>query len=268
MSSRRERWMRRLIPNAVYHQHRYAQQLDASVPDGARWLDIGAGTRLHGGWEGPSQETLAGRASVLIGCDFVTEHLRENPFLDGALAADAGSLPFADGSFDVVTANMVLEHLDNPVRVFSEVRRVLAPGGRFIFVTPNLAHPVVYAFSTLLSRKRRKRIAQILENREDEHIFMTHYLANTPRRVRELAASSGLEAEIAEPFWSWPLTYRKAWPLFLAECGMIAVSRGPLRRFASNLVGVLRRPAASLPPSSNFTAHSIPAKGRILDPVK
>ena len=45
--------------------------------------------------------------------------------------------PFAAGSFDVVASAWVLEHLDHPGLVFSEVRRVLVKGGRFVFVTPN-----------------------------------------------------------------------------------------------------------------------------------
>ena len=45
--------------------------------------------------------------------------------------------PFAGGSFDVVASAWVLEHLDHPGLVFSEVRRVLVPGGHFVFLTPN-----------------------------------------------------------------------------------------------------------------------------------
>ena len=41
-------------------------------------------------------------------------------------------LPFADGSFDLVWAWDVLEHLRRPQEVRNEVRRVLAPGGRFV----------------------------------------------------------------------------------------------------------------------------------------
>jgi SAM-dependent methyltransferase len=38
-------------------------------------------------------------------------------------------LPFTAGSFDVVVANTVMEHLNEPVRALREMRRVLAPGG-------------------------------------------------------------------------------------------------------------------------------------------
>src|SRR6059058_600083 len=38
------------------------------------------------------------------------------------------ALPFEDGSFDVVVAGELLEHLRDPRRVFSEVLRVVRPG--------------------------------------------------------------------------------------------------------------------------------------------
>lgn len=38
-------------------------------------------------------------------------------------------LPFADGTFDVVVAHFVLEHVSDPARCLREMKRVLAPGG-------------------------------------------------------------------------------------------------------------------------------------------
>lgn len=49
-------------------------------------------------------------------------------------------LPFDDGSFDVVVAGEVLEHLVDPTFVVGEVYRVLAPEGVFIGSVPNSFH--------------------------------------------------------------------------------------------------------------------------------
>jgi len=43
--------------------------------------------------------------------------------------ADVYRLPFPDGSFDVVHAHQVLQHLIDPVAALVEMRRVCAPGG-------------------------------------------------------------------------------------------------------------------------------------------
>lgn len=49
--------------------------------------------------------------------------------------ADAESLPFADGTFDLVVANQLLPWLPEPGRMFSQVARVLRKGGVFAFAT-------------------------------------------------------------------------------------------------------------------------------------
>lgn len=45
----------------------------------------------------------------------------------------AERLPFADGSFDAVLATLVLCTVQDPATALAEVRRVLAPGGLFVF---------------------------------------------------------------------------------------------------------------------------------------
>lgn len=52
--------------------------------------------------------------------------------------ADALRLPFADGSFDAVLCNQVLEHVPAPATLFAEVTRVLRPGGVLLLTTPQV----------------------------------------------------------------------------------------------------------------------------------
>ena len=52
-----------------------------------------------------------------------------------AVCADMERLPFADRSFDMVWSNLALDWLDTPQEVFVESRRVLRPGGVFMFST-------------------------------------------------------------------------------------------------------------------------------------
>ncbi|HTX08262.1 MAG TPA: class I SAM-dependent methyltransferase [Solirubrobacteraceae bacterium] len=47
--------------------------------------------------------------------------------------ADAESLPFPDGSFDLVLGHAVLHHLPDLERAFAEFHRVLEPGGWIVF---------------------------------------------------------------------------------------------------------------------------------------
>lgn len=45
---------------------------------------------------------------------------------------------FPSGHFDVVTLCHVIEHVHDPIQLLAECRRVLAPGGELIVMTPNL----------------------------------------------------------------------------------------------------------------------------------
>lgn len=50
------------------------------------------------------------------------------------IEATAESLPFPDASFDTVVSTLVLCTVPSPNAVIREVRRVLRPGGRFLFI--------------------------------------------------------------------------------------------------------------------------------------
>jgi|SRR5579859_259920 len=50
-------------------------------------------------------------------------------------------LPFAEGSFDIITSYDVFEHVHDLDRVFDECMRVLKPGGRLLAIFPPFYHP-------------------------------------------------------------------------------------------------------------------------------
>ncbi|TMM50473.1 class I SAM-dependent methyltransferase [Qipengyuania marisflavi] len=48
--------------------------------------------------------------------------------------ASGEAIPFADGSFDTVLCTYTLCSVDDPAQVLSEMRRILKPGGRLLFL--------------------------------------------------------------------------------------------------------------------------------------
>lgn len=104
------------------------------------------------------------------------------------------ALPFPAESFDLVIALWVLEHLSQPERVLAEVRRVLAPGGHFLFLTPNARHPLILAnrLNWAFPAVQRLLIPR-LYGRAEADTFRVHYRANTLERLRPLAAAHGFE---------------------------------------------------------------------------
>jgi ubiquinone/menaquinone biosynthesis C-methylase UbiE len=106
----------------------------AGVRPGDRALDLGCG-------EGRFTEELARAGAVPVGVDVAQAALdrarAKHPSLDFRLAPIDGPLPLDDGSFDVVWASEVIEHVADTARWLSEVRRVLVPGGRLLVTTPS-----------------------------------------------------------------------------------------------------------------------------------
>jgi len=51
------------------------------------------------------------------------------------VVSDGCTLPFADGSFDLVTSNLAMQWVPDPMLMMQEMRRVLAPGGLILFST-------------------------------------------------------------------------------------------------------------------------------------
>jgi SAM-dependent methyltransferase len=132
-----------------------------------------------------------------------------------AVVRDVSNLPPDwSGRFDVVFARYLFEHLEKPDAVLSEIHRVLAPGGRVIFLTPNRWHYVslVARFTPLwFHRWFNTRI----RGKADDETFPTYYRLNSVRAIRCAFAKAGfMERKIIrrEPppaylLWSAPAFY-------------------------------------------------------------
>ena len=59
---------------------------------------------------------------------------------------DAALLPFADGSFSLVTCSAAFHHFEDPARILGEMMRVCRPGGRIVVsdVTPDADKALAY----------------------------------------------------------------------------------------------------------------------------
>jgi len=57
------------------------------------------------------------------------------------LAAAGESLPFIEGSFDIVVCDNVVDHAESPRDIVAEIARVLKPSG-LLYFTVNVHHPV------------------------------------------------------------------------------------------------------------------------------
>ena len=67
------------------------------------------------------------------------------------VCADAFQLPFRNASLDMVFSNLMLQWCDPPDAVFAEIRRVLKPGGVFLFASfgPDTLHELREAWAAV-----------------------------------------------------------------------------------------------------------------------
>src|ERR671934_2870931 len=108
-------------------------QLGRLAP-GERVLDLGSGA----GTDSLVAAQMVGEQGHVTGIDMTPEMLakaRAAAIEMGAanvefVESEAEQLPFADGSFDVVISNGVIDLIPDKDAVFAEIFRVLAPGGR------------------------------------------------------------------------------------------------------------------------------------------
>jgi ubiquinone/menaquinone biosynthesis C-methylase UbiE len=90
---------------------------------------------------GPGHITamMADTGATVTGVDLVPAMIetarRLHPGIE-FIEANAEQLPFADDAFDVVLVNFAIHHFARPDVVCTEIRRVLKPGGQFVFAGP------------------------------------------------------------------------------------------------------------------------------------
>jgi ubiquinone/menaquinone biosynthesis C-methylase UbiE len=73
--------------------------------------------------------------------DYLDETVRRRGLMARLVQAEAESMPFPNSSFDVVVAVHVLCSVRDQPRALAEIRRVLRPGGEFLFLEHVSAPP-------------------------------------------------------------------------------------------------------------------------------
>jgi SAM-dependent methyltransferase len=137
--------VRNRISRAIGAFNRSAELHDLYDPDGARVLDYGCGegrfsfelldrgaVHVTGFDISNTRIEAAQRRAVALGVDDRTRFL----------VADAHDTGLPGGSFDLIIGGDILHHLDIE-RAALELRRLLAPGGRALFVEPLVHHPLL-----------------------------------------------------------------------------------------------------------------------------
>ena len=152
MTRRLRKW---LLPGHKWSQELYGNALLESMGPGARWLDAGCGHRILAGGLEELECAVVSKAALAVGADVSREGLDQHQLLRKRVCATLEQIPFSDGSFDLISCNMVLEHIAQPAAVFGEFARLLRPNGLLVIHTTNLAN-----YATLLMQCLKKALPQ------------------------------------------------------------------------------------------------------------
>jgi SAM-dependent methyltransferase len=164
----------------------YAELVRRRLKPGDQVLDLGCG-------RGGLVEQLSHPERQIVGVDPDLVSLQEHRLDIPRAAAYSQRLPFAEASFDLIFCSWLLEHLDRPSQTLQAVRRVLRPGGSFVFITPNGRHPLA-----LLNRglgrfaRLQGRLVKWFYDRDQSDAFLTYYRANTLSTLTLLGQHNGL----------------------------------------------------------------------------
>jgi len=181
-------------------------------------LDLGCG-------DGLIAKVLLGHDSVDVGLDPWLEQLAKasrSGVYRHVQQGDGHALPYADGTFQTVFSNSVLEHIPDVMPVVQEAGRVLRdplggrPGGRFIFTVPS------DAFRQLLYVYQKRMAAGDAAGAEryatEVDIWLAHHHYHSPQEWAQLLSTAGMVLEEARYYVPEPV--EQLWERMNARFGV------------------------------------------------
>ncbi|MEU9142908.1 class I SAM-dependent methyltransferase [Streptomyces sp. NPDC048349] len=168
-------------------------------------LEIGAGAAQCSRW-------LAARGARPVALDLSHRQLQHALRIGGGdvpavrlVEADAGRLPFRDASFDLAcSAYGAIPFVADPVNVMREVRRVLRPGGRWVF---SVTHPIRWAFpdepgpaGLSVAASYFDRTPYVEQDEQGRAVYVEHH-RTIGDRVRDVVAGGFRLVDLVEPEW-------------------------------------------------------------------
>jgi SAM-dependent methyltransferase len=188
----------------------------ALLRPGMRVLDFGAG---RGAWvtEDPSPyrrelRDLRTRGAHVVAAD-VDPVVEENPCSDERVRLELGKpLPFEDREFDLVVADFVFEHLEDPGFIAAELQRITKSGGWICARTANRYGYVTLASRFVPNRRHRSVLRTIQPIRKEADVFPVVYALNSVAQVRRHFPGCDVHyyRQSGEPayFFDSPILYR------------------------------------------------------------
>jgi len=163
----------------------YRKMLAAHVSPESKVLDIGCG----------HADFLASEYTIsphIYGLDPDAQALARNPVIQHPVVGTVEKIPMPDQFFDLACMAWVAEHLEHPDEAAQEIHRVLRPGGRLLFLTPN-----AWNYNTWLVRGVPNRYHEFftrrLYGRQERDTYPVRYRLNTETKIERVMHAANLK---------------------------------------------------------------------------
>jgi len=230
-----------IAPSLKYSQTIYEEILRKYSTAKKYWLDLGCGHQLLPPWRADQEREVVQHVKLLVGLDYDFKSLMKHKTIHHRIQGDISVLHFADNCFDLVTSNMVIEHLKEPKTQLAEVFRVLKPGGILIFHTPN-----ILGYDTTIARLAPKpligKLIYFFQSRKEEDVFPAYYRLNSHNSIKKAAISIGFQIKHIRLIVSTAQLVMIP-PLVILELMFIrALMTGYCKPFRTNIIAILQKP--------------------------
>lgn len=230
----------RIAPALLNSQYHYFEMLKASLDGSTRWLDLGCGHHIVPPWMKVDEPGLVNGLELGVGVDLDEASLKLHRGFQNRTICDLRFIPFSEGAFNLVSANMVAEHLEKPEEVLREVWRVLEPGGVFIIHTPNRRN-YQSVIASFLPQGLKDRLMAILHGVKSGDVFETFYRVNTEEEITLVAEKIGFDVVKVEMVNTTPKA-KILGPLVIPELLWARFLERPgMRKHRADIIAVLKR---------------------------
>jgi len=186
--------------------------------------------------------------------------VEKNPYIQTKVVGRVERMPFQDNLFDVVVLKWVMEHLPGPQGAFTEIWRVLKPGGKIIFLTTNVWSPYISIVRTIPNRFH-PALKQGLYGAEQGHTYPVCYRINSTKQIRKTLIGLGFQ-ESTLAFNGDPSYMSFNSFLFKCACGLEYLLGFPgMSHMKVHLIGLFEKNASS---DRHDESREKPTKGKKL----
>jgi SAM-dependent methyltransferase len=187
----------------------YRNYIDKNTDISTRILDFGCG---HVDF----MKSVYSRTVYVYGIEPNIHTLHKNITIKNKVVGVAEYIPFPDDFFDFAVSAWVVEHIENTTKVFSDINRVLKPGGKLVFLTPNSWNYITW-INRSVPNSMHEFLTRSLYGREERDTYSVRYKMNSIAKMDFILSNLGFKKDQVM-FNGDPSYISFNRPLFMLSC--------------------------------------------------